>query len=41
MAVALHVTPEEVWRMDTADLFTVLDVLTPPKRDDVIDWLAD
>jgi hypothetical protein len=41
VAVALHVTPEEVWQMDLVDLFTVVDVLTPPKRDDVFDLLAD
>lgn len=27
VAVALHITPDEVWRMDPRDMATVVDVL--------------
>ena len=42
VALALHVTPEEVWLMDPVDLATVVDVLTDRGGNpDVLDMLAD
>lgn len=38
MAVALHLAPEQVWRMDPVDFATVLDVLFP--EDDDEGWLV-
>jgi len=28
VAVAMHITPDAVWRMDPVDLATVVDILT-------------
>ena len=44
VAVALRISPEEVWTMDLADYVTVVDVLTAhaaPRRPGTFDFLAD
>ena len=32
VAVAMHLTPDAVWRMDPVDLATVVDVLSEQSR---------
>jgi hypothetical protein len=32
VAVAMHITPDAVWRMDPMDLATVVDVLAEQSR---------